>query len=234
MSFRINYSNKIKTIRIIIDLFENNSYNVVNFLVSKKIIVYGFLFMIILLSVITFIFVRKLNKVSIIEAIYKMIDDNYKIKNKEKVYSLKYKNMLNILSYKYITRKKSTLISIIISISLGGITFLTSNYIGSLTKNNFELTLKADDGLNSDYQLLMQSSDFSPGISKKDINEIKNIEGIKQVHPVSYYLGGIILDENQLLMKEFFKESNESPRLKEYFNGICTKDREHFKGIWYT
>lgn len=211
------------------NIFENNSYNVVNFLVSKKIIVYGFLFMLILLSIITFIFVRKLNKVSIIEAIYKMIDDNYKIKNKEKVYSLKYKNMLNILSYKYITRKKSTLISIIISISLGGITFLTSNYIGILTKNNFELTLKADDGLNSDYQLVMQSSDFSPGISKKDINKIKNIEGIKQVHPVSYYLGGIILDEDQLLMKEFFKESNESPRLKEYFNGICTKDKNNNK-----
>ncbi len=96
-------------------------------------------------------------------------------------------------------------IGILFSLSLGGIIFLCSSYSIQLTKNNNELTMKADDGLNSDYQITMQTTDFDVGIPKDKISRLNNVEGISKVYPVRYLFGAMQIKEEQLFWKNFFK-----------------------------
>lgn len=71
------------------------------------------------------------------------------------------------------------------------------------TRENNELTFKADDGLGSDIQLCEQSEQLSDVIPAQKIKEIKKISGIEEVHPVSYLLGELPLENGKLLTSYF-------------------------------
>uniref|UniRef100_UPI0031B5D050 ABC transporter permease n=1 Tax=Clostridioides difficile TaxID=1496 RepID=UPI0031B5D050 len=193
------------------------------FFISEKSIYLGFLFILLLLILIAVRVVHQLNKYSSIESM-----KNFKITNKKKriLESVKHSNMTKVLSHKYMTQKKGMFIGILFSLSLGGIIFLCSSYSIQLTKNNNELTMKADDGLNSDYQITMQTTDFDVGIPKDKISRLNNVEGISKVYPVRYLFGAMQIKEEQLFWKNFFKPLEKDYRIKTFFDGICTKQNE--------
>ena len=100
------------------------------------------------------------------------------------------------------------------------------------TRKNNELTFKADDGLGSDIQLCEQSEQLSDVIPAQKIKEIKKISGIEEVHPVSYLLGELPLENGKLLWTSYFAdiaedESNPPDEtLKEKYNGIAVRTGE--------
>lgn len=193
------------------------------FFISEKSIYLGFLFILLLLILITVRVVHQLNKYSSIESM-----KNFKVTNKQKrtLESVRHSNMTKVLSHKYMTQKKGMFVGILFSLSLGGIIFLCSSYSIQLTKNNNELTMKADDGLNSDYQVTMQTTDFDIGIPKGKISRLNEVEGLSRVYPVKYLFGAIKIKEKQLFWKDFFKPLEKDYRIKNFFNGICTKQSE--------
>lgn len=193
------------------------------FFISEKSIYLGFLFILLLLILITIRVVHQLNKYSSIESM-----KNFKVTNKQKrsLESVRHSNMTKVLSHKYMTQKKGMFMGILFSLSLGGIIFLCSSYSIQLTKNNNELTMKADDGLNSDYQITMQTTDFDVGIPKDKISRLNEVEGVSRVYPVKYLFGAIQIKEEQLFWKNFFKPLEKDYRIKNFFNGICTKQSE--------
>ncbi|NMS89408.1 ABC transporter permease [Clostridioides difficile] len=193
------------------------------FFISEKSIYFGFLFILLLLILITVCVVHQLNKYSSLESM-----KNFKVTNKQKriLESVKHSNMTKVLSHKYMTQKKGMFVGILFSLSLGGIIFLCSSYSIQLTKNNNELTMKADDGLNSDYQITMQTTDFDVGIPKDKISILNEVEGVSRVYPVKYLFGAIQIKEEQLFWKNFFKPLEKDYRIKNFFNGICTKQSE--------
>lgn len=193
------------------------------FFISEKSIYLGFLFILLLLILITIRVVHQLNKYSSIESM-----KNFKVTNKQKrsLESVRHSNMTTVLSHKYMTQKKGMFMGILFSLSLGGIIFLCSSYSIQLTKNNNELTMKADDGLNSDYQITMQTTDFDVGIPKDKISRLNEVEEVSRVYPVKYLFGAIQIKEEQLFWKNFFKPLEKDYRIKNFFNGICTKQSE--------
>jgi ABC-type antimicrobial peptide transport system permease subunit len=92
------------------------------------------------------------------------------------------------------------------------------------TKHQNNLVMKADDGLNSDYVISMENSDFNDGISEKNLKEIQAVGGVKEVCPVKHFMGATLINESQYTNKHFFDSTNKMKRLKKYFNGICTKE----------
>ena len=77
----------------------------------------------------------------------------------------------------------------VISMSLGGMMFLGTDYVIRNAKINNELTLKADDGLGSDIQVYEESDCLSDVIPENSVENMKKIKGISAVNPVSYLLG---------------------------------------------
>ena len=57
--------------------------------------------------------------------------------------------------------RKGTFAGILLSLSVGSILFLGACYVTENTKTNYELTLRADDGLGSDIQVYEQSDRLS-------------------------------------------------------------------------
>ncbi|MCC0638609.1 MULTISPECIES: FtsX-like permease family protein [unclassified Clostridioides] len=194
-----------------------------SFFISEKSIYLGFLFLALLLILITVRVVYKLSKYSSIESM-----KNFEVISKQnrEIKSIKFSNMTAVLSHKYMTQKKGMFIGILCSLALGGIIFLCSSYSIQLTRNNNELTMKADDGLNSDYQIAMQTTDFDIGIPKDKISRLNEVEGVSSIHPVRYFFGGIHIRDEQLLWKNFFKPLEKDYRIKNFFNGICTKQSD--------
>lgn len=153
-----------------------------------------------------------------------------KIKKGSRERNLREKKLSSKIIFRITFEKRGMFAGIVISLSLGPVLFLATNYIIENTKISNELTLKADDGLGSDYQVYLETTDLSEGISKKVFEDLEAIKGVKEIHPVSYFFGEVQLKENRLLWKSYFPEIagdedfKQSPRLLEFFNGICVKN----------
>lgn len=210
----------------------NNNDIVSKFYISTDAILIGFAVLIILLLLISFILMRKINKNTIISLIRK--NKTISIKNRT-CHSKRTKQLSNVIINKFMYERKCVFLGVVISLAIGGILFLSTTYVIKNTEENNELTLKVDDGLNSDYQLLTESINLSDGISNRNIEEIKNIKGISEVHPVKYFIGEFLIKEDQLKWKEYFPEVanikgyTQDARIMSQFNGVCVKTDTGYK-----
>jgi len=191
--------------------------------ISTKSILIGALFLLLLLIIIAICMLKKLNKLTPMEA----IQQNYKqklskLKSKTQ-YSLRKGSITNVISYKNIVRKKSAFLGILLSLSLGGAIFLCATYAIDLKMENNELSIKADNDLNSDYQINIQVTDFDNGIRNSQIAEIKKISGIDLVSPISYYYGSIVLNDDKMLSKIMWDDYNNESYFKNSFGGMYSK-----------
>lgn len=183
----------------------------------------GALILFILLLFITKRTMKKLNKFTPIEAIQKNYKSKYSNVKDRKIYTLRKTNITHVISLKYMIRKKSAFVGILLSLSLGGILFICSSYASELKKENNNLSIKVDNDLNSDYQIGMQFTDFDKGITEHQINELGKITGVAKVSPISFYFGGIILDDDRMISKKLFDDNNKIPYIKNSFGGMYTK-----------
>lgn len=195
------------------------------FLISQKTIIKGFLFLSILLFIISWRTVCLLRKQTTIETLK---NRNTSLVKKRKILSVGKISLLNIISHRYMTSKKGIFISTILSLSIGGIIFLCSIYSINETRNQNNLSMKADDGLNSDYVINMETTEFNVGLSGYNIEQLKKINGISSISPVKHFIGESIITSDQYTNKTFFYDANSIKQLNKYFNGICTEKNNNY------
>ena len=205
-----------------------------HFYISFKAVILGAVFLGILLFMISFISVRRLHRISVADI---MKNSNDKKRKNRKSYSKSTRQMTDVISEKFMFARRGTFISILLSLSLGGIIFLCTTYVTVNTRQNNDLSLKADDGLGSDYQVYLETSSFQDTIPVDRVFNIEQIQGIESVHPVSYNLGEVEIDRDILQWKTYFPEIDNDPnhltdpRTMDYFNGICTEKEDGGYGI---
>ena len=191
--------------------------------ISTKFILVGALFLLLLLFYIAIQMMKKLNKFTPIEAIQKQYKQPSSKASSKRLYTLRKGNITRAISFKYISKSKLAFISILLSLSLGGVVFICSDYAAELKKENNELEIKVNHDLNSDYQINMQNTDFDDGISNKMITKLQNIKGVDKVSPISYYFGGIVIDDDRMLSKSLWDPYNKDTYIKNSFGGMYTK-----------
>ncbi|MFA9463104.1 MAG: ABC transporter permease [Velocimicrobium sp.] len=191
--------------------------------ISTISILSGGLFLLLLFFFIAIGMLKTLNKLTPIEAIQKQYGLKSINSRSKRLYTLKKGSITNAISFKYMTRKKSAFIGILLSLSLGGAIFICSDYAADLTKENNELQIKANNDLNSDYQIGMQLSDFDDGITNNQIKKLKNISGVDMVSPISYYFGSIVINDDHMISKVMWDSCNKIPYIENSFGGIYKK-----------
>jgi len=179
-----------------------------------------------LIFVISYFLVRRVGTSPIIDTVRTgryLKNQSYK---KIKSYSDKGKNMVNVVMYKYMVNRKLLLVSILISLALGGSILLSTNYVIDQTIKNNELTLKADDGISSDYQISVDDARIQEAFSIDQISRIADVKGVSEVHPIRYFFGGIVLKQDKLLMKEYFDFQKDVKYIDNVFGGVWTKESD--------
>lgn len=192
-------------------------------IISLKVILIGTVFLLLLLILIAFKIMRKLNKITPIDAISKNFIQKSIDKGSRKLYTLRKGSITSVISFRYIVRRKAAFVGILLSLSLGGAIFICSDYAAQLTKENNELSAKVNNDLNSDYQINMQACNFDEGISNTQIKRIQAIDGVDTCSPISYYFGGIVINDEKMLSKILWDNNNKVPYFKNSFGGMYTK-----------
>lgn len=188
-----------------------------------------FLFFVVLMLVVSVRVIRKISKVTILAALQKRVQNKERFLNNHKIYGKSKKNLMSVLMWKYMFQRRMAFIGIVLSLSIGGIILVLTDYVIAQTKINNELTLKADDGMNSDFQITIEDMVFEPGVPEAVLEKLKNTNGVTDVHPIHYYLGGIKLKKSQLLWEDYFdgpeqNGPNYKPDIKEKFGGVWTQE----------
>ena len=191
--------------------------------VSAKYIFIGALFLLILLFYIALRMMKKLNKFTPIEAIQKQYKQQLSGSTRKRLCTLGRGSITKKISFKYISKNKLAFVRILLSLSLGGAVFICSDYGAELKKENNELETKVSFDLNSDYQMNMQNTDFDEGVSSEMITKLEKINGVDQVSPISYYFGGIVIDDNRMLSKNLWDSYNKNEYIQNSFGGMYTK-----------
>lgn len=200
-------------------IFLNYDITPASFVISKKVIINGFFLLLLLLFVVavkTVFAIKRQTNVVIVKNI------NKNLLKDRRILAPKNKSLLFSISYRYMTLKRNVFLGVLFSLAIGGIIFCSTDYAIQEAKQENQLTMKSDDGLNSDYLISMQTSAFTQGLSDQDIKELEEIKGVDSVSPVKHFLGATFIPDEKYTQKHFFDPENEDQRLKEYFSGICT------------
>lgn len=88
--------------------------------------------------------------------------------------------------------RKRTFLGILISLSLGGVIFLCSNFVLTNAQTSNKMQLASDDGLGSDYKIYENNIDLNKTIGEDIENELEKIDGVKNVYPVKSYIGEVL------------------------------------------
>lgn len=197
------------------------------FSISVMEIVLGAFLMFILFVVISLLLMCKVEKMTIVQA---MKNQNVSRKRNRKIYAKTKQYLPNVLTRKFIFENKTSCIAIIISIAIGGIVFLSGSFIIYNTKLNNELSLKTDDGLGSDLQIYEVSENLNDLIENDLIENISEIPGVEAVYAVSYTLGEIFFEKQQVLWDSYIPELANDPSwmpdkvIMEKYNGLGLRD----------
>lgn len=189
-------------------------------------ILIAMLFMILILMLISFITYRKVNKLSIIDS----IKGNRKVdgikRNRVNVKSLsKYMKTYKAISFKNILRNKKRFVMIVLSMSICGILFINYNYRSHLSQSDDFI---ADRILcnNSDMKIDVYGTENQRnGLNKKDIKQIENIEGVKEVVKSQIMNGRMVINKGDISNEDYFDSLNKSDRGSNLFKGYLVKDK---------
>ncbi|MFR4161585.1 MAG: ABC transporter permease [Paraclostridium sordellii] len=189
-------------------------------------IILAILFMIVILFLIAFFTYRKINKLSIIDAIKENRKSDNMKRNIITVKTLrKYMKTYKAISFKNIWRNKKRCIMIILSMSICGILFIKSNYKSHLSQSD-DFIVDRSMFNNSDMRIdVYGTGNQRVGLSKEDINKIENIDGVKEVVKSQIMNGRMVMDEKDISIKGYFENINKSSRGEGLFKGYLVKDK---------
>lgn len=182
------------------------------------------LLVILLISILTYI---KIKKIAPIEAIRKNFGLEKKSKNNNLVLSKLSKNIsiTKAISFRNIFRDKKSFILIILSMSLGGIMIIKTNYAFSRS-TQMNASINKETFMNGDFILNVSGAmDEQNGLVDKQINEIKNIDGISEVKTAKILNTRMQIDKEKILDKQFFDCLKKGGYYGDVLNGLLIDDK---------
>lgn len=191
-------------------------------------ILLAILFMILILFLISIFTYKKINKLSIIDAIKgNRKSDNIK-RNMVNVKTLrKYMKTYKAISFKNILRNKKRFIMIIFSMSICGVLFINSNYRLHLSQSD-DFLVDRDLNNNSDMRIDIYGTENQiNGLTSEDIKKLENIDGVKEVIKSQIMNGRMVMNEKDITNKDYFEFINKSIRGKGLFKGYLVKDNKN-------
>lgn len=189
-------------------------------------IILAILFMVLILLLISLFTYRKINKLSIIDSVKGNRKENSIKRNRVSVKDLsKYMKTYKAISFKNILRNKKRFIMIVLSMSICGILFINSNYRSHLSQSD-DFTTDRELYNNSDMKIdVYGSENQKDGLSKKDIKQIENIEGVKEVVKSQIMNGRMVINKGDIANEGYFDSINKSSRGSNLFKGFLVKDK---------
>lgn len=189
-------------------------------------IILAILFMVLILLLISIFTYRKINKLSIIDSIKGNRKENSIKRNRVSVKDLsRYMKTYKAISFKNILRNKKRFIMIVLSMSICGILFINSNYRLHLSQED-DFTSNRDNYSNSDMKIdVYENENQRNGLSKKDIKQIENIDGVKEVVKSQIMNGRMVINKDDIANEGYFDSINKSIRGSNLFKGYLVKDK---------
>lgn len=182
------------------------------------------LLVILLISILTYV---KIKKIAPIEAIRKNFGLEKKSKNNNLVLSKLSKNIsiTKAISFRNIFRDKKSFILIILSMSLGGIMIIKTNYAFSRS-TQMNASINKETFMNGDFILNVSGAmDEQNGLVDKQINEIKNIDGISEVKTAKILNTRMQIGKEKILDKQFFDCLKKGGYYGDVLNGLLIDDK---------
>lgn len=187
------------------------------FQVSRTAILFGFLFLMAAAAWIAWRLTVKTEKLTVIQLIRQAPDK--KGRDSHVIYSKRRSYIPNVLNRKFMLIRKRSFFSILVSLSLGGAVFLCISFVLVNAKESSRMQLASDDGLGSDFKVYESTSNLKETISQDKIEELKNIQGIKEVYTVKSHICELLREEDEVLWKPYFESINKYEGGP--YNGIC-------------
>lgn len=178
-----------------------------SFGVSASALIFDFLFLAAAMVLTACCLVRRTEKMTAVQMMNLMPGQGADAP--ERIYSRTKRYMLGVVNSRFMFAKKSSFISILISLSLGGTFFLCTNYVMVNTKAHNQMLLAADDGLGSDYKLYKDNMDLNDVISRDLAGQLEKVDGIRQVYGVQSYVGELLFEKGEFLWTDIFESHNE-------------------------
>ena len=148
---------------------------------------------------------------------------NHKMSRKRKNNSLSYSKIIPIeikMAMKNVLRNKGGFAITLISMCLGSVMFLASSFYSDLMKDQ-QKKLDEVSRVNTDFKISMiLTKPMYAGYSAKDIEDIRNINGVENVDEIRSLYARMFLKENQILDNEYFKKENEGTYTKNVLGGL--------------
>ena len=201
------------------------------FVIPTNIILISIACTIIMIFVISLLTYMKIRKISPIEAIKKNFGGDKKIKKSNFIIGgLSNKiSATKTISIKNIFRNKKAFILIMLSMSIGGILVIKNDYAYSRSEAMYE-DQQRQMYMNGDFVLTVNgSTDEENGLTDKEINEIKNIDGISEVKTARILQSRMVLDKKDILDMEFIEQLNNGGYTGSVLNGLLFKDKKSDK-----
>ncbi len=134
---------------------------------------------------------------------------------------------------RFMFSNKLKALGIVLSLSLGGCLFFCSSYLTENLKIHADMTLRSDDGLNSEYAVTLKSNDLMDSISSSVVDELRSAPELASVYATKFTLGELLIDSSDIEWDEFFDEQNRSAEFSSRFGGICVDRGDGITGIKY-
>lgn len=201
------------------------------FVIPTNIILISIACTIIMIFVISLLTYMKIRKISPIEAIKKNFGGDKKIKKSNFIIGVLSNKIsaTKTISIKNIFRNKKAFILIMLSMSIGGILVIKNDYAYSRSEAMYE-DQQRQMYMNGDFVLTVNgSTDEENGLTDKEINEIKNIDGISEVKTARILQSRMVLDKKDILDMEFIEQLNNGGYTGSVLNGLLFKDKKSDK-----
>ena len=173
---------------------------------------------------ISFLTLKQIKKLSIIDAIKGNLKTN---SIKSNFITLKflqrYMKTYKAISFKNILREKNTFLMIILSMSICGTLFIISNYKLSLSKSRDDEYTRIYH-MNSDFMIYGFNEDKGRCIDEKYVREIQDIDGIKNLELCRLIPSKMILEEKDILNQKYFDNLNYGAS-DTFFHSYLGKDK---------
>ncbi len=142
---------------------------------------------------------------------------NDKKRKNRTIYSKGKLSLFNVLIEKFMLERKRTFLGILVSLSLGGVIFLCSNFVLTNAQTSNQMQLASDDGLGSDYKIYENNIDLNKTLGEDVENNLEKIDGVKNIYPVKSYIGEVVIEQDNFFWKEYYEYLNEA--YKDVYNG---------------
>jgi putative ABC transport system permease protein len=191
--------------------------------ISKESIIIAIILLLIDIIIIALVNTIKLKRKSAIDCIY--LDFDFNKKNSKYTYNIGRKlYVTKFISIKNLLKDKKSLLITVISMALGSTIFIVSNFSTSIQKESNRLHYQSNGEFTSDYKISETSSNLRAGLTKNQIKNLENLDGVKSVEAFKYNFVSMNVKDEDAHYPHFYDDLNNGGRTKNLYGGIFTRN----------